>query len=105
MKNTRNISLIEGRFNADEAKEVLLALYNHKIQFHEAKNFSSEIRFGKSDPVAKKRLPVLKQNVRDIIDIIEEAEHENLDLEINAVINVSLKQKKNQAQKMAVLNG
>ena len=46
MTSTNNIKLIEGNFNPDEAKEVLLSLFNHKIQFHEAKNFSSEIRFG-----------------------------------------------------------
>ena len=52
MTSTNNIKLIEGNFNPDEAKEVLLSLFNHKIQFHEAKNFSSEIRFGVEDTVS-----------------------------------------------------
>ena len=49
MTTEENISLIEGNFNKQEAREVLLNIFSTKLQFHELRNFSSKERLGKTD--------------------------------------------------------
>lgn len=47
--------LIEGAFTAAEAKEVILALLEYKINFHNRESFRSEIRNGHTDDRSLKR--------------------------------------------------
>lgn len=90
MNKNENLSLIEGSFNPEEAREILLNIFSTKINFHERKNFSSEERFGKSDAVALKRIPVLKQNLEKIVSVIADAEAKNKQVIISSQINIQL---------------
>lgn len=90
MNNINTISFIEGIFNADEAKEILLNIFSSKIQFHELKNFSSIERFGKRDESSCLRIPELKSNVEKIKNIIEKAKSQNKQLKIISHINIEL---------------
>ncbi|MFN3666554.1 MAG: hypothetical protein ACK4S0_10370 [Sediminibacterium sp.] len=74
MKNTENIVLIKGEFTPAEAKEVLFAILNNKINFHRMKNFSAEERFGKADPSSSKRLLELEQSREMIKDYLSAME-------------------------------
>lgn len=74
MKNAENIVLINGEFTPAEAKEVLLAILNNKINFHRMKNFSAEERFGKADPLSSKRLLELEQSREMVKDYLSAAE-------------------------------
>lgn len=47
--------LIEGTFKVAEAKEVVLALLEYKINFHSKESFRSEIRKGHTDDHSLKR--------------------------------------------------
>ena len=67
MKIKEPIKLIEGKFSPEDAKEVLLELINHKINFHYLKNFSSEERFGQSIEGSKKRIEYLKEAKRKLL--------------------------------------
>jgi hypothetical protein len=40
MSNNLSLSLIEGAFNTEEAKEVLMNIFATKIQFHDMRNFN-----------------------------------------------------------------
>ena len=51
----RKFKLIEGEFTIAEAKELVVSLLEHKIQFHNRENFSTEIRKGYSDEQSLKR--------------------------------------------------
>ena len=57
MTNTQTLKLIEGQFQHEKAKEMLLNLYAAKINFHQMKNFGSQERFGKDDAIAQDRIP------------------------------------------------
>ena len=70
MNKNVSISLIDGSFDASEAKEILMNIYSTKIQFHELKNFSSKERFGKPDEMALKRIPQLKISINNFLKII-----------------------------------
>lgn len=51
--------LIDGDFKAEEARDILLALVNHKISHHEMNAFSEQVRFNKKSSVD--RLEILKE--------------------------------------------
>lgn len=90
MSTTTSLSLIEGTFESEDAKQILMNIFSTKIQFHEMRNFSSEERSGKPDEVSSQRIPVLKNNVAVLSDIIAEAERKNLHLKISANINITV---------------
>ena len=89
MKLKEPIKLIEGKFSPEEAKEVLLELINHKINFHSLKNFSSEERYGKSIKGSNKRIEYLKEAKEKIGEIIVKAKNTNSKLRLESFINIS----------------
>jgi len=90
MNTAKNLSLITGSFNADDATEILINVFSAKIKFHELKNFSSQERFGMDDETAKKRIPDLKSSMNKIQDIIDEAKAKNKKLKITSEVIISL---------------
>ncbi len=96
--NTReNVTLINGAFTPDEAKEVLLALISNKIHFHQMRNFSSEERFGKPDPLSVKRLSELYESRKHVVSLLEEAASVGYKLEIESFINIRKGENMNQS--------
>ena len=88
MKLKEPIKLIEGKFSPEDAKEILLELINHKINFHTLKNFSSEERFGQSIEGSKKRIEYLKEAKEKIVEIIDKAKLDNSSLRLESSINI-----------------
>ena len=88
MINKEQVSLIDGEFSVEEIKEILLNMYNSKIQFHQLKNFSSKERFGKEDAIAVKRLPELEKSRQKLIAIFEKASHNQGSLKIKSYIEL-----------------
>lgn len=89
MKAKQPIKFIEGKFSPEEAKEVLVDLINHKINFHSLKNFSSEERFGKPVEESQKRIEELKESREKIILLIQQAVDKNANLRIESSINIA----------------
>lgn len=58
-KEPLTFKLIDGDFTAEEARDILLALVNHKISHHEMNAFSEQIRFNKKP--SNDRLEILKE--------------------------------------------
>ncbi len=52
MKKNEALSLIDGKFSATDARELLMNLFLSNIQFHQMKNVSSQERFGKDDKLS-----------------------------------------------------
>jgi DNA-directed RNA polymerase subunit F len=61
-----HLSLIEGSFSAEEAKEILLKIYHTKLNFHQRNNLSSLERFAKNNATADLRIPVLEKSIEEI---------------------------------------
>ena len=77
MKEEMNIVLINGTFTKSQAKELLTNVIGTKIQFHQLKNFSSIERTGFPDVLAETRLPVLREdlkNLREYLDTLSDDE-------------------------------
>ncbi|MDZ4149380.1 MAG: hypothetical protein U1C58_13930 [Flavobacteriaceae bacterium] len=90
MKNTETLTLIDGNFTSDEAKELLSKMISSKINFHNIKNWSSQERFGKDDEIAQKRIPVLKKEMEKLQAILSEAKTNNKRLVVSSEINIIL---------------
>jgi hypothetical protein len=90
MRKTETLTIIDGNFTYDEAKEILIAMFISKINFHNIKNWSSQERFGKDDEVAQKKIPALKNEMKKLEGILAEAKAKNKKLVVSSEINISL---------------
>jgi hypothetical protein len=90
MNTIEKLSLIDGTFDNEEAKEILMNLFSTKIHFHELKNFSSQERFAKNCETSQKRIPELKKGKETANEIVLEAKAKNKRLMITSVIQISL---------------
>ena len=89
-ETTETFQLIDGRFDVDEAKDVLMGLLNHKIQFHELKNFSWKERYGTENDQSNKRLRELNKDRERLAAVLEFAEQNKLNIEIQSTIKIHL---------------
>lgn len=85
-----NYCLISGSFSPDAARQVLMSLINHKINFHRLNDWSHRERFGQDNPAAVKRVEELGQAREDIAQLLEEAAAMGLKLRIRSDIEIEL---------------
>ncbi|MBS1741782.1 MAG: hypothetical protein JST81_02000 [Bacteroidetes bacterium] len=90
MKNTKKLTLMEGSFTYDEAREILLKMFSFKINFHHIKNWSAQERFGKDDETAQKRIPQLKNEMEKLQSILLMAKEKEMHLDVKAEIDIRL---------------
>lgn len=90
MSQTSKHVLIEGVFQPQEARDALLEVFTGKIRFHQQKNLSSMERFGKEDEIALRRIPELKEELKRIQRVVQEAEAQQMKLRIHADVQISL---------------
>ena len=90
MKNTETLTLIDGSFTHDEAKEVLLNMFSSKINFHNIKNWSSQERFGKDQEGAQSRIVALNKEIEKLNALLEEAQKNNQKIVVKSEIKITL---------------
>lgn len=93
MQNQTSFVLIKGKFNAADAKELLLNLLYQKINFHQLKSFGKEERTGSKDLHSEERIIELEKNRNQLIAFLTEVEKEGLTLEIDSVVNIHVYKK------------
>lgn len=89
MHTPDTLILIDGKFDHDEAKGILMNIFSTKIQFHELKNFSSQERLGKDDETAKKRIPQLKHSMYKLDIILAEAKANKKKMVVKSEITIT----------------
>ena len=67
---------------------ILMDLCNKNLNFNQVQNFSSQIRFGKDDTNALKRMDSLKESKTSICEILNEAQATNKKLIIKSFIEI-----------------
>jgi ABC-type Fe3+ transport system substrate-binding protein len=82
--------LIKGEFSPEEASEIINHMISKKINFHELKNFSSEIRFGSIDKNSKERIEQLKACKSSLNETLQEAKKLGKPLRITSSISVEI---------------
>lgn len=84
------VSLIEGEFTANEAREQLLKLYEDNIRYYGARNFSEQIRNGAPDSYSEMKLQELSQAKASTIEILEKAQALGLKIKIESDVRITL---------------
>lgn len=82
--------LVKGEFTPEEASEIVNALFSKKINFHEKKIFSDEIRFGKEDQFSQKRIDALKNAMHRAKELLDEAKESGRSIQLNSTISIEL---------------
>jgi hypothetical protein len=82
--------LIKGDFSPEDAADVLNHLITKKINFHEMRSFSSEIRFGEVDKNSIKRAKELTQSRQSINDMIKLAKEQGKNLRVSSTISIEI---------------
>ncbi|MGE0588826.1 MAG: hypothetical protein AB7O48_09645 [Cyclobacteriaceae bacterium] len=90
VETTEMFQLIDGTFDVTEAQETLIGLLNHKIQFHELKNFSWKERYGVENDHSCKRLKELNKDRERLSAVLEFAEQNKLNIEIQSKVKIHL---------------
>jgi hypothetical protein len=90
MNKTEKLTLIEGVFLHDEAKDILMNIFSAKVNFHKVKNIFSNERFGKDDETARKRIPSLINEMVKLHELLAEAKDNNKKLVVKSEIIISL---------------
>jgi len=90
MNKVEKLTLIEGEFSDEEAKEILTNIFSSKINFHNIKNWSSNERFGMNDEIAQKRVPELRKEMVKLQEILSDAKAKKRRIIITSEINITL---------------
>ncbi|MFN3755630.1 MAG: hypothetical protein ACK4RM_01620 [Flavobacterium sp.] len=85
---SQKLQLINGEFNPNDAKNIILSLINSKIQYHQLEIFSMQERFGIEATHSINRIEELKLTTRDVKEIIKEAESLGLKLKVTSIVEI-----------------
>ena len=90
MDTKSEFTLIDGKFTTEQAEQVLIALVNYKIDFHNRQDFSNHIRFNDNLEHSKKRVNQLQETKLEMQDMIKSLKLSNKNLVIKSTITVSV---------------
>lgn len=90
MEKEHNFKLIDGEFAPSEARSVLFALVNSKINFHSTESFGITVRSSGDTSVHETRIRELTQVNKDIKHVMDYATENRLRLKINGIIEIKL---------------
>jgi hypothetical protein len=83
-------TLIDGDFDLEESREILMNLLNSKIKFHNQRIFGMTVRSGDKDSKSEKRILELSQTISNLKMMLDSLESGS-ELRIDANIKVSIK--------------
>ncbi|WP_028671991.1 hypothetical protein [Saccharospirillum impatiens] len=86
---TTQHQLIEGVFSSEDARSILMALIEYKIQFHEQDSWSQKERFGITDEPGARRISELQTTKANLVDVIDAAGLAHKRLAIQCTIEVT----------------
>ncbi|MFD2697381.1 hypothetical protein ACFSQ0_05205 [Mesonia sediminis] len=94
-KSNLSIKLVDGTFTANEAREIILALINKKISFHELKSFQSWEKNHQTDlSPFKARIAELEKERKLLKQFIEQNEENHTDFELKGELHISIEKNK-----------
>ena len=84
------IDLINGSFDREELKELLMDILISKINFHEKKSISSLIVNGSEDEISIKRINELKGEVTKLNQFINNFDTDKNKLKVTSTIKIEI---------------
>tara|TARA_R110000868_G_scaffold297181_2_gene557491 strand:- start:825 stop:1109 length:285 start_codon:yes stop_codon:yes gene_type:complete len=89
MEENKKLTLIEGEFSKEDARDILLSIFSSKINFYKVKSIGSLERYGKYEDEAQAKIKRLESSIEKIREIITEAKQKNKKLVINSEVSIS----------------
>lgn len=86
----KNIKLIDGTFDPNEAKKIISGVLNSKINYHNLDAFSNQIRFDSDNLKTTTRIQELQNSNSEVLELVEFAKNNNLKLKIESQIFITL---------------
>lgn len=90
MEKEQNYKLIDGIFTSEDADQVLTALLNYKIDYHNREDFSNHIRFNHEIEHSKVRIQELTKTKQEIKKLLSETKLQDKKLQINGTISIRI---------------
>ena len=90
METMNSFKLVDGQFTSSEARSILFALINSKINFHSMESFGIRERISGDTSFHQKRIKELAQTNIDIRKVLDYAEKNKLQLRIDGTIEIKL---------------
>ena len=88
----KNIKLIDGIFNANDAAEILFSVLDAKIRFHNLQVMSVSERFNGSTKDHESRLLDLENSRKIVAELILKARDSKAVLNISSIIEIELQE-------------
>ena len=82
--------LIRGEFSPNDAHGIISHIISKKINFHEMRNFSNEVKFGKSEEFSVNRIDELKESLNALNEIIQKAKSEGKSVHLESHIAIEI---------------
>lgn len=89
--NAHQIKLIDNTYQAEEARELVLALINDKIKFLQHKIFSMKERFGADTTRMEQRVAELKEEKKQFLLAIDALEDKQSSFDIKCEVMLKAK--------------
>jgi hypothetical protein len=80
--------LVKGDFTTSDASEIVSDLIDKKINFHNVKNFSQEVRFNSEDQNSKQRILELKLAQEEAKNLIDKANKAGKSIRVNCFVSI-----------------
>ena len=90
MEQQNTFKLIDGEFEPSEARSILFALFNSKINFHSMQSFGITVRTSGDTSFHDKRINELAQTNADIRKLIDYAAENGRYLRVDGTIDIKL---------------
>ena len=99
MGKQKTIKLIDGQFKPSEAKSILFALINSKINFHSMESFGITVRSSGDVSHHEKRIKELRATNAEVKNFLDNATKSNQEIVLHGNIEIELVNAKKRAPK------
>lgn len=99
-ESNQSFTLIEGTFESEDAREVLMSLIGRKIEFHHKKNLSYQERKGLVHQGSLERIEELKKTRKYILEQLKEMKQKQQSVYIKSDVFYSTVEKKTPGEQL-----
>ncbi|MCB0737028.1 MAG: hypothetical protein KDC92_05910 [Bacteroidetes bacterium] len=85
-----SVTLIDGTYSSEQARDILLNLVGSKINFHNQEIFSLQERFGRNSAHSVKRVAELKQVRDNLIQYLNKLDNKQVNVRINSEVHIQI---------------
>lgn len=85
-----SVTLINGIYSPEQARDILMNLVSSKINFHNQEIFSIQERFGRNSAHSVKRVAELKQVRDNLMTYLNNLDNKQVNVKINSEVQIQI---------------